>query len=41
MQERFQKVISFFGFLLICITVSGIGGAVTRMSVHDWYQDIE
>ena len=40
MQERFQKVISFFGFLLICITVSGIGGAVTRMSVHDWYQEL-
>jgi len=41
MQKRLQKVTSLIGFIALCLAISGIGGAVTRLSVHDWYQDLD
>jgi tryptophan-rich sensory protein len=41
MQERFLKVVSFFGFLLVCIMVYGIGAALQHMPVHDWVSKIK
>ena len=41
MRVRLQKITSLFGFFALCLTISGVGGAVTRLSVHDWYQELD
>ncbi|TFH54342.1 MAG: tryptophan-rich sensory protein [Candidatus Zixiibacteriota bacterium] len=28
-------------FLILCLAISGIGGAVTATSVGDWYQTLQ
>jgi benzodiazapine receptor len=40
MQTRFQNIASLGGFLVLCLSVSAIGGVVTRTAVHDWYQEL-
>ena len=40
MQTRFRNIASLGGFLVLCLSVSAIGGAVTRTSVYDWYQEL-
>ncbi len=38
MALRFRDFCGLLGFLVVCLSVAGIGGAVTRTSVNDWYQ---
>jgi benzodiazapine receptor len=40
MQTRFKNIASLVSFLGLCLSVSAIGGAVTRTSVYDWYQEL-
>ena len=40
MQTRFQNIASLGGFPALCISVSAIGGVVTRTAVHDWHQEL-
>jgi translocator protein len=32
---------SLFGFIILCLAVSGVGGAITATSVDTWYQTLE
>ena len=32
---------SLFGFIILCLAVSGVGGAITATSVDTWYQILE
>jgi len=41
MKLLFENLASLCGFLLLCLSVSAIGGAVTHTSVNNWYQALE
>ena len=36
-----RDLVSLFAFIVLCLVVSGIGGAVTASSVETWYQALE
>jgi benzodiazapine receptor len=36
-----HDLISLFAFIILCLTVSGVGGAITATSVDNWYQTLE
>ncbi len=37
---RRRDLLGLVGFVAICLAVAGLGGAVTGLSVGDWYQDL-
>jgi tryptophan-rich sensory protein len=39
-QGKLRDLAGFIFWMALCIGVSGIGGAITRTSVSDWYQDL-
>jgi len=36
-----RGLLSLFAFVILCLAVSGIGGAITATSVDTWYQALE
>jgi len=36
-----RDLVGLFAFIVLCLVVSGIGGAVTASSVETWYQALE
>jgi len=36
-----RDVLGLFAFIILCLTVSGIGGIITATSVDTWYQTLE
>jgi tryptophan-rich sensory protein len=36
-----RNLVSLFAFIIICLIISGIGGAITASSVETWYQALE
>jgi translocator protein len=40
MRTRIRNIAGLVGFLALCLSVAAIGGAVTRTSVYDWYQQL-
>jgi tryptophan-rich sensory protein len=36
-----RDLVGFFAFIILCLAVSGIGGAITATSVDTWYQTLE
>ncbi|MDC0987415.1 tryptophan-rich sensory protein [Alphaproteobacteria bacterium] len=36
-----RNLVSLFAFIVICLIISGIGGAITASSVETWYQALE
>ena len=40
-QKASHDLVSLFAFLILCLTVSGVGGAITATSVDNWYQALE
>jgi tryptophan-rich sensory protein len=36
-----RDLIGLFAFIILCLAVSGIGGAITETSVNTWYQALE
>ena len=36
-----RDLVGFFTFIILCLAVSGIGGAITASSVDTWYQTLE
>ena len=39
--RKSRDLLGFFAFIILCLAVSGIGGAVTATSVDTWYQTLE
>jgi len=36
-----RNLVGLFAFIVICLIISGIGGAITASSVETWYQALE
>ena len=41
LRTRSFEIISLIVFLIVCLSVSGVGGAITATSVDTWYQALE
>ena len=41
LRTRSFEIISLILFLIVCLSVSGVGGAITATSVDTWYQALE
>ena len=41
LRTRNFEIISLIVFLIVCLSVSGVGGAITATSVDTWYQALE
>ncbi len=39
--KRSRDLLGLFAFIILCLAVSGVGGAVTATSVDTWYQALE
>ena len=39
--KRSRGLLSLFSFIILCLAVSGVGGAITATSVDSWYQALE
>ena len=40
-QKASHDLVSLFAFTTLFLTVSGVGGAITAISVDNWYQALE
>jgi benzodiazapine receptor len=40
-QKVSRDLVGLFAFIILCLTVSGVGGAITATSVDNWYQALE
>jgi len=39
--KRSRDLLGLFAFIILCLAVSGVGGAITATSVDTWYQALE